>query len=78
MRLEERPPTYVTVSFRLIDTVNFVSTHCHIVPHGKSLSTNQSQRPLVNRKRLPVATYEPRGEFLNSVGGDNGVGRFWL
>jgi hypothetical protein len=57
MRLEERPPTYVTVSFRLIDTVNFVTAYRNIVPHRKSFPTNQPQGPLVNRQRLPVATY---------------------
>ena len=46
------------------------------MPHGKRLTTNQPQGSFVDRQRLPVATYEPRGEFLNSFGGNGGVD--WL
>jgi hypothetical protein len=57
MRLEERPPAYMTIAFRLIDAVELVTAYRDIVPHGKRLAANQSQRPLIERQRLSVATY---------------------
>jgi|HubBroStandDraft_1064217.scaffolds.fasta_scaffold114794_3 hypothetical protein len=57
MRLEERPPAYMTIAFRLIDAVELVTAYRDIVPHGKRLAANQSQRSLIERQRLSVATY---------------------